>query len=239
MDHPTPEQPDLTLLLSRDAYWQAVHHLHTSLPSRANDTPEDLARRDNAAIAKVACLLPANAAETDFAAQYVTASAHAMEDLRCAQEYARTDHTKMLRCQAQAARMMRQAATAIRTLLRLQAVREKREKDRVATDKAAWLEHCTIGIMAQALPDRPPAAPMEPPAAAPEPEPEPAPAEDDEPKRNVAKEADLYAVMYPRRAAEIRKLGRLPDNPRYGPPEPWLVQALVNGRTPALLALDQ
>ena len=52
-------------------------------------------------------------------------------------------------------------------------------------------------------------------------------------------EAEQYAVIYPQRAALIRRLGRLPDNPSFGPPEPALVRALVHGRTPVLLALDQ
>jgi hypothetical protein len=46
------------------------------------------------------------------------------------------------------------------------------------------------------------------------------------------------ALIYPRRAALIRHLGRLPDNPSFGPPEEDLVRALVTGRTPVLLALD-
>jgi hypothetical protein len=53
-----------------------------------------------------------------------------------------------------------------------------------------------------------------------------------------AAEAEAYALNYPRRAALIRQLGRLPDNPSFGPPEDYLVRALVAGRTPALLALD-
>ncbi len=55
---------------------------------------------------------------------------------------------------------------------------------------------------------------------------------------NPAAEAEAYALTYPRRAALIRQLGRLPDNPSFGPPEDYLVRALVTGRTPALLALD-
>src|SRR5439155_1630930 len=118
-----------------------------------SDTPEDLARRDNAAIAQVACLLPANADEADLAAQYVAANAYAMDCLRLANECRTTDHRKMLQCGAQATSSMRQAR-GYRSLL-------------------------------------------------------------------------------------LRRLGQLPDNPSFGPPEADLVQALVTGRTPGLLALDR
>ena len=47
-------------------------------------TPEDLARRDNAAIAQVSCLLPANAAEAVLGAEFVAAHAQAMDCLRLA-----------------------------------------------------------------------------------------------------------------------------------------------------------
>jgi hypothetical protein len=87
--------------------------------------------------------------------------------------------------------------------------------------------------MAHALTGAPLAAedlPPPPPPPAPEPEP---PAE---PVPDPAGEA--FALTYPRRAALIRQLGRLPDNPSFGPPEDYLVRALVTGRSPALPALD-
>ena len=68
MDQPTP---DLTLQLPRDTYYQLVHTLCASLPPPVTDTPEDLARRDNAAIAQVASLLPANADEANLAVHLV------------------------------------------------------------------------------------------------------------------------------------------------------------------------
>ena len=69
-----PEPPDLALLLPRDAYYQLVHSLRGLLPPPVTDTPEDEVRRDNAAIAQVACLLPANAAEATLGAQFVAAT---------------------------------------------------------------------------------------------------------------------------------------------------------------------
>ena len=50
-----------------------MHSLRGSLPPPVSATPEDLAHRDRAAIAQVACLLPANADEVELAAQYVAA----------------------------------------------------------------------------------------------------------------------------------------------------------------------
>jgi hypothetical protein len=81
MDH---VEPDLSLQLPRDVYHQVIHTLRTAL-SPITDAPEDLVHRDNAAIAMVASLLPANADEVNLAAQYAAASAHAIECLRLAQ----------------------------------------------------------------------------------------------------------------------------------------------------------
>jgi hypothetical protein len=118
-------------------------------------------------------------------------------------------------------------------LLRLQTAREKREADSAATDRAAWSEYCAIGLMKDALADSPPAVPVEPPAPPP---PEPAAAV--APQRDLAAAAELYAVLYPRRARLIRSLGGLPDNPGFGLPDPELVPFIVTGTTPALLSLD-
>ena len=114
-------------------------------------------------------------------------------------------------------------------------VGQSREKDPCATDRAAWSEHCTLGLMIDALADTPPAA-----AAPAEPAPAPVaePPADAAPARDLAAEAELYAIMYPRRARLIRALGGLPDNPDFGPPDPELVPFIATGTTPALLALD-
>ncbi len=79
MDHsPPPQPPDLTLQLPRDIYYQIVHTLRRSLPPPLTASADDRARRDNTAIAEVACLLPANAEEVEIAAQFVAANAQAM-----------------------------------------------------------------------------------------------------------------------------------------------------------------
>jgi hypothetical protein len=134
MDH--PEQPDFTLQLTRDMYYQLVHTLRGSLPPPVTNSPEDEIRRDNAAISKVASLLPANGEEADLAAQFVAASAQALDCLRLAREHP-ADTPRILKCTAQAANMMRQSRGARSLLLRVQADRRKREADNVSLDKAA------------------------------------------------------------------------------------------------------
>ena len=228
MDHCLPPvPPDLTLQLPRDVYYQIVHTLRAGLPPPATDSEENLVRRDNAAIAEVASLLPANAEEVALAAQFVAANAQALDCLRLAREHA-ADPSRVLKCTAQSASMMRQARGARALLLRVQAVRQKREADGAATDKAAWIEYCAVGLMADALGRNPPAPIAEPPP----PEPEP----DDTFSRLT--EAEQYALIYPRRTALIRALGGLPDRCDFGPPAPALVAAIVAGTSPHLRALD-
>ena len=192
MDHsPPPEPPDLTYQLPRDIYYQIVHTLRGALPPPITASDEDLAHRDNAAIGAVACLLPANAEEADLAAQFVAANAQAMECLRLARVHA-ADLTCVLRCTAQSANMMRQARGARSLLLRVQTARLKREADYTATEKAAWIEHCAVGLMAQALGRAPPAPMAEPP-------PPPVPALEPEPDDKFAllTEAEQYRDHLP------------------------------------------
>ena len=80
-------------------------------------------------------------------------------------------------------------------------------------------------------PDEPARRPQR--AAAPQPE----PAEELAP--DPVAEAELYAALYPERAALIRRLGRVPHDATFGPPDDEIVAALTAGRTPALLALEQ
>ncbi len=48
--------------------------------------------------------------------------------------------------------------------------------------------------------------------------------------------AEEYALVYPERAALIRRLGRLPDGVSFGPPDDEVVQALIAGRSRELAA---
>jgi hypothetical protein len=66
----------------------------------------------------------------------------------------------------------------------------------------------------------------------------PLPAEPEaEPVRDIEAEADMYAIMYPDRAARIRASGGLPARLDFGPPEPELVEALVHGSSATLREL--
>jgi hypothetical protein len=226
MDHCLP---DPALQLPRDLYYQIVHTLGTALPPPVTRSPADLVRRDNAAIAEVASLLPANAEEAALAAQFVAANAQALDCLRLTREHA-DNLAVVLKCTAQSAAMMRQARSARALLLRIQTVRQKREADGAAADKAAWIEHCAAGLMSDALSREPPAPIAEPPAAATRPEREDA--------FSLLAEAEQYALIYPRRAALIRSLGGLPARCDFGPPRPELVACIVIGTSPMLRALD-
>lgn len=227
---PTPETepPDLTLLLPHSTFWQLVHELQTSLPPPVDDTPEARVHRDRAAMADVASMLPANGEEARLAARCISADAQATECMRQAHKH-RDDIVTFLKCNAQAASMMRQSNAARSLLARLQAARRKREADETLRTQDAWTEHAALGLMA-AVVDQP--APKPPPPASP-PEPEP------EDKFRQLTEAEQYAVNYPRRAALIRALGGLPEPCNFGPPSPELVHAIVISTSPILLELDQ
>jgi hypothetical protein len=228
MDINTGSGLDLTYQLPRDTYWQLIHTLSTSLPAPVTDTPEARVHRDNAAIAHVASMLPANADEANLAALHVAALAHAHNRLRLA-ELPGMDPALAMKYQAQAISMMREARAMRSLLIRVQAARQKREADGVALNKANWIEHCAIGLMADAL-GRIPPAPME--------QPPPAPVEEAEPPFEQLSEADQYAIIHPRRAALIRAHGGLPAKCDFGRPEPELAHEIATGTSPILRALD-
>ena len=60
-----------------------------------------------------------------------------------------------------------------------------------------------------------------------------------EPAADPLAEAELYAALYPERAALIRRVGHVPADATFGPPDDDLVQALVSANTPALAGLDR
>ena len=220
MDHSEfpPDSPDPALRLPPASYYQILHTLRGLLPPPVTDTPLDHARRDDAAIAQVAAMLPANADEAHLAAQCVAARAQAADCLRLAR--LQPDNLgAAMQCTAQASRMIRDANGSRALLLRLQAARRRLEADADATNSAAWTEHCAIGWMTKLA------------EAEPRPEAEPA--------RDLATEAEQYAQIYPERAGLIRAHGSVPDNVRFGPPDDALARALVAGRTQALLAADR
>ena len=149
-DAPADPQPDWASLLPREAFHQIILILRAALPPPLIDDPVDWARRDNAAMAAVASLAPANAAEGRLAAQFVAADSYAMDCLRLAQ-LRRCEPDVARKCAAQAASMMRESKSALRVLLRLQAARQKLAGDPAEMDRAAWAEHGAAAMMQQAL----------------------------------------------------------------------------------------
>ncbi len=142
----------------RTRTYHLVRTLRLTLPPPLTDNPDDLPRRDHAAIARVAALAPADAAEAELAAQFVAASEQWKDCLRLAQAPA-TSPEWAAKCRAQAASMMRQANAALRLLLRLQATRRKLDTDHQSADRGAWpapcpdtaTEHVATRLMAEAL----------------------------------------------------------------------------------------
>src|SRR5487761_370842 len=183
----TPDHPHLADRLPADAYWQLVRTLRLTLPPPPTDSPDDLARRDHAAIARIA-------AQAELAAQFVAASEQWKDCLKLARERAREPNVAA-KCRAQALSMMRQANSALRLLLRMQELRAKREADSAACDRAAWTEHRAIVLMAEALS---PQAAAPPTGAAPHPA--PAPVQQPEAAPLAAAE---HATLYPERAPLI------------------------------------
>jgi hypothetical protein len=94
--------PDLPASIARDVFAT----LCAGLPPPATGTAEARAVRDEAAMAAVAALRPADAFEARLAAEIVAADAQAMDSFRLASQYC-NDLAATLRCRAQAAAMMR------------------------------------------------------------------------------------------------------------------------------------
>jgi hypothetical protein len=212
--------------------------LTACLPPPRDDSPEALHERNEAAVAAAASLCPVTAAEAILAAQSVAAAAHATECLRAAND---PDMALVmaLKCTAQAASMMRQSQSAIRSLQQMQAIRIKRDSNESAAAAAAMAEHIAASSMTTRL--TPPMAEPEPAPPPSEPEIEPTPSPDAAVPAAAPPEhtqAEIYAVLYPRRAALIRRHGGVPPDATFGPPDVVLVRALLVSRSPFVRALD-
>ena len=131
-----------------EAFQELMRTLHRALPGPEHDTPEGWALRDRSAIQAVQALQPANAAEGRMAVQFVAADSWAEDCMRLAHER-RLEPSIAKQCQAQAMAMMREAKSASRTLLRMQAARRAIEADPVAAQRADWIEH-GVGRMMRA-----------------------------------------------------------------------------------------
>ena len=156
--HSAPEtaaEPNWARLLPRDAFAEIILVLRGALPPPGLDDPDamawqDWARRDRAAMAAVAALLPENAAEGRLAARFVVADAWSLDCLRLARER-RHEPDVAQKCKAQAMSLMRESNRAINLLLRLQAARRLIEKDAAAADRAAGVERNAEISMGEAL----------------------------------------------------------------------------------------
>jgi len=96
------------------------------LPPPIDDSPEALRAGNHAAIAKVAALLPVNANEIDLTAHGIAARAQAEERLRLLRQHA-GDIGMALRLNAQYGSMVRTSLSVHGRLMRVQALRQKRE----------------------------------------------------------------------------------------------------------------
>jgi hypothetical protein len=128
----------------------------------------------------------------------------------------------------------RRANAARALLLRVQAVRRKREAIEAACEQDAWTVHAVEGLLLAA--DGHPI--VQPPPPPPPERPAPSASEHDD-KFARYDEAEQYAVIHPRRAAEIRAHGGVPPTAAYGPPAPATVRALIASTSPILQQIDQ
>jgi hypothetical protein len=136
------------------------------LPPPIDDTPAALRTRNLAAIAKVAALLPVNANEADLAAQCIAARGQADEMLGLIRQNA-DDIGLVMRLNAQYGSMVRTSLSVHARLMRVQALRQKREAIEGAANADAWALHVAERSMLRVV--NPKARPLEAarPAAAP------------------------------------------------------------------------
>jgi hypothetical protein len=161
METSTPPHPPIDL--STDLYYQLVYTLTDLLPPPLDDTAEALCTRNHAAIAKVAALLPVNANEADLAAQCIAARAQAEDVLRLLREHA-GDIGLVMRLNAQYGSMVRTSLSVHGRLMRVQALRQKREAiDGAANQDARALRMAERSMLAVVDADAGPleAAPVE------------------------------------------------------------------------------
>ena len=132
--------PPQTVDLSTTLYYQLVYTLTDLLPPPLDDSPEALRARNLSAIAKVSALLPVNANEADLAAQCIAARAQAEDILRLLRQHA-GDIQLVMRLNAQYSSMVRTSLSVHARLMRVQAVRQKREAIEGAANQDGWTQH--------------------------------------------------------------------------------------------------
>ena len=218
---PIPNIPDA---IAREIYAE----LCRSLPPPPEDTPESRSLREQHAMTSVAHLVPENAAEADIAVQAVTAQFHARDALQAASG---TDPEAVRRCRAQAASMMRQADSAIRTLLRMQAERQRAEDAaRPAAMQRAGYWFRSVSPPEQAAPTEPAPEPVAAAAAAPR------AASPPRQEYGAMTPAERYVTLYPDRAAAVLDVGGLAASLTFPPPDPSVITELLAGNSPLVRA---
>ena len=185
-------------------------------------------------MAEIASMAPVNAEEARIAARSVIADAQARDCIRHARALF-NDPIRAMKCQAQANHYMRTANAARSLLLRVQVARRKRDAVQASCEQDAWTIHATEGLLL-AADGQPATQPPPPPKAEREPPPPPVTGDDDKFARYDT--AEQYALLHPRRAAEIRAYGGVPPTATCGPPEPETVLALITSTSPILQQID-
>ena len=146
----TSSPPHPVIDLSTPLYYQLVYTLTDLLPPPLDDTPQALHTRNHAAIAKVAALLPVNANEADLAAQCIAARAQAEEMLRLLRQHV-DDIGLVTRLNAQYGSMVRTSLSVHGRLMRVQALRRKRQAVDGAAHQDAWAlnaaERSMLGVV--------------------------------------------------------------------------------------------
>lgn len=170
MEH-EPIDPDP--MIRRQAFFNdVVHDLYTLLPRAPGET-EVRPDKVEGALDQIAGLVPFNAAEAKLAAHVVAQLAHAEDVMRETMKPDNSDE-RNAKLRAQSASMTRQANCTLRTLIRLQNERRKRESIHVF--KADTVERVTARMLTKAAEKLPrPKAPDPQPQLEHQPEPEPRP----------------------------------------------------------------
>jgi hypothetical protein len=230
--------PNIPDAIARQIYAE----LCGSLPPPPDDTPERRAIREQHAMTTAAHLLPENAAEATLAVNIVAAQFHARDAL---QDAARPgiDPEERRRCRAQAASMMRQADSGIRTLLRMQAERQKAEDAlRPAAMQRAGYWFRSVSPQPEPAPDHepvPPPAPTRPALPLQAGDGDRARAELPKQEYGAMTPAERYVTLYPDRAAAVLDAGGLPASLTFPPPDPAVVAELLASTSPVVHAFRQ
>jgi hypothetical protein len=146
-DAPIAEHPaDPFQLLPKALHRTVIADLYAYIPPPHLTDPELIAERVHAAIAEIASMCPVNAEEATAAARVVIADAQARECIRPARALP-NDPAPAMKCHAQANHYMRTANAARSLLLRVQAVRRKREAVQATCEQDAWTIRATEGLL--------------------------------------------------------------------------------------------